>query len=100
MGKSFNNDIKISDDEETTTKKVMKCITDRSRARKDDPGHPDNCEVAFKYYQVFADAETVETVFVSCTYKAPAKPYSLEMFFLKIKIHGIAIARYTPNAAR
>ena len=37
MGKSFNNDIKISDDETTTAKKLMQCVTDRSRARKDDP---------------------------------------------------------------
>ena len=35
MGKSFNNDIKISDDEETTTKRIMQCITDRTRVRKD-----------------------------------------------------------------
>ena len=29
MGKSFHNDIKISDDDETTTKTIMKAITDR-----------------------------------------------------------------------
>ena len=67
MGKSFKNDIKISDDETTTTKKIMQCITDRSRARKDDLGHPENCEVAFKYYKAFADNETVETVAKECT---------------------------------
>ena len=32
MGKSYHNDIKISDDEETTQKTIMKAITDRSRA--------------------------------------------------------------------
>lgn len=66
MGKSFNNDIKISDDEQTTAKKIMQCITDRSRARKDDPGHPDKCEVAFNYYQAFADCETVKQVECEC----------------------------------
>ena len=66
MGKSFNNDIKISDDETTTSKKIMQCITDRSRARKDDLGHPDKCEVAFKYYQAFADEETVKEVGEEC----------------------------------
>lgn len=66
MGKSFKNDIKISDDETTTAKKLMQCITDRSRARKDDPGHPDKCEVAFKYYQIFADLETVKQVEAEC----------------------------------
>lgn len=71
MGKSFNNDIKISDDEATTAKKVMQCITDRSRARKDDPGHPDKCEVAFKYYQAFAPSEVVCQV--ECECKAGAR---------------------------
>lgn len=66
MGKSFNNDIKISDDEETTTKKIMQAITDRSRARKDDPGHPDKCEVAFSYWQAFGDKATIETVKEEC----------------------------------
>ena len=66
MGKSFHNDIKISDDEETTAKKVMMAITDRSRARKTDLGHPDKCEVAFTYYQYFADEETVKQVKCEC----------------------------------
>lgn len=66
MGKSFNNDIKISDDEETTTKRIMQCITDRSRARKDDLGHPDKCEVAFKYWQIFGTPEEVAQVEAEC----------------------------------
>lgn len=66
MGKSFHNDIKISDDEQTTEKKIMQCITDRSRARKDDLGHPDKCEVAYKYYEIFADSETVKQVNCEC----------------------------------
>ena len=66
MGKSFHNDIKISDDEETTQKKIMQAITDRSRARKDDPGHPENCEVAFEYWKAFASSELVQTVQKEC----------------------------------
>lgn len=66
MGKSFNNDIKISDDEETTAKRIMQCITDRSRARKDDPGHPDKCEVAFKYWQIFGTEDEIKAVETEC----------------------------------
>ena len=66
MGKSFNNDIKISDTEEVTAKKVMTAITDRSRMRKDDPGHPDECEVAFKYWKIFGSADELETVKCEC----------------------------------
>lgn len=66
MGKSYNNDIKISDDEETTAKKVMQAITDPSRIRKDDLGHPDQCEVAFKYWEIFGDPQTIKTVKYEC----------------------------------
>ena len=66
MGKSFNNDIKISDSAEVTAKKVMTAITDRSRMRKDDPGHPDECEVAFKYWKIFGEANEVDTVRCEC----------------------------------
>lgn len=66
MGKSFHNDIKISDDEDTTTSKVMKGITDRSRLRKTDTGHPDQCEVIFDYYKIFADKETVNCTECEC----------------------------------
>ena len=66
MGKSFNNDIKISDTPEVTSKKVMTAITDRSRLRKDDLGHPDECEVAFKYWKIFGTDEEIQTVRCEC----------------------------------
>ena len=66
MSKSYNNDIKISDTEEVTAKKIMTAITDRSRLRRDDLGHPDQCEVAFKYWQIFGGSEQVNTVRCEC----------------------------------
>lgn len=66
MGKSFNNDIKISDTAEVTAKKVMTAITDRSRMRRDDPGHPSDCEVAFKYWEIFGSDEEIQTVKCEC----------------------------------
>lgn len=66
MGKSFKNDIKISDTAEDTAKKIMTAITDRSRIRKDDLGHPDECEVAFKYWQIFGDESEISTVRCEC----------------------------------
>ena len=66
MGKSFNNDIKISDSAEITAKKVMTAITDRSRLRKDDLGHPDECEVAFKYWKIFGSENETEIVASEC----------------------------------
>ena len=66
MGKSFNNDIKISDSAEDTVKKVMTAITDRSRLRKDDLGHPDECEVAFKYWKIFGTEDEIALVRSEC----------------------------------
>lgn len=66
MGKSYHNDIKISDTAEETSKKIMTAITDRSRLRKDDLGHPDECEVAFKYWQIFGSKSEIATVRSEC----------------------------------
>lgn len=66
MGKSYNNDIKISDTEEVTAKKIMSAITDRSRLRKDDLGHPDECEVAFKYWKIFGSEQEIATIRSEC----------------------------------
>ncbi len=66
MGKSHNNDIKISDTREDTTKKIMRAITDRSRIKKTDPGHPDECEAICPYYEIFADEQTVKKQRYNC----------------------------------
>jgi len=66
MGKSFNNDIKISDTEEITAKKVMTAITDRSRIKRDDPGHPDECEVVYKYWKIFGNEKELEDISSQC----------------------------------
>ena len=67
MGKSYCNDIKISDSEEETTKKIMKAITDRSRIKKDDLGHPDECEVVYKYWKIFGDEEQISDINDRCS---------------------------------
>ena len=56
----------MSDSEEVTAKKIMSAITDRTRIRRDDLGHPDNCEVAYKYWQIFADEEQVNSIKCDC----------------------------------
>ncbi len=66
MGKSFNNDIKISDDEETTQKKIMRCITDRNRMRRDDKGNPENCEVAYTYWKIFGTEDELKEIEEGC----------------------------------
>ncbi len=66
MGKSFNNDIKLSDDEKITEDKVKTGITDRNRIRKTDKGDPSNCEVIFDYWKIFANEQEVSEICEGC----------------------------------
>lgn len=66
MGKSFNNDIKISDNEEITQKKIIRAITDRNRLRRDDKGNPENCEVAYQYWKIFGNDEELRQIETDC----------------------------------
>ncbi len=52
MSKSLNNAIYLKDSANELAKKVMSAFTDPSKARKDDPGHPDGCMV-FCYSGIF-----------------------------------------------
>ncbi|OHB74591.1 MAG: tryptophan--tRNA ligase, partial [Planctomycetes bacterium RBG_16_59_8] len=45
MSKPYGNDIALSDDPESIRKKVMTMFTDPARVRKNDPGHPEICNV-------------------------------------------------------
>lgn len=66
MSKSLNNDIKIDDDDEQTLKKVKQMVTDPKREKKTDPGNPEDCLVAYKHYEIFADKGTLKTVQEEC----------------------------------
>jgi tryptophanyl-tRNA synthetase len=52
MSKSIGNHIVMSDTPEEIRKKVMTMITDPKRPRKNDPGHPDECNV-FTFQQLY-----------------------------------------------
>ena len=56
MGKSLGNAIYLSDPEEEITKKVMNAVTDPARIKKDDPGNPNICMVAY-YHNLFSKGE-------------------------------------------
>lgn len=65
MGKSLGNAIYLSDNEEEITKKVMGALTDPGRIKKDDPGNPDICMVAY-YHNLFTKPEEVKTACEEC----------------------------------
>lgn len=64
MGKSLGNAIYLSDSDEEIRKKVMGALTDPARIKKDDPGHPDVCMVAY-YHNLFSKDE-VKTICEEC----------------------------------
>jgi len=59
MSKSLDNDIKIADSQEQTTKKIVSAVTDPQKVRLHDKGHPDICTV-FTYQKVFNKEESEE----------------------------------------
>ncbi|MFA5094403.1 MAG: tryptophan--tRNA ligase [Candidatus Omnitrophota bacterium] len=52
MSKSYGNAVNLSDTPDEVRKKVKAMITDPQRIKKDDPGHPDICNV-YSYYKFF-----------------------------------------------
>ena len=65
MGKYLGNAIYLSDTEEEVNKKIMSAVTDPARIKKDDPGHPDVCMVAY-YHKLFSTTEEVKCVCEEC----------------------------------
>ena len=55
----------MADTEEEVNKKIMSAVTDPARIKKDDPGHPDVCMVAY-YHKLFSTNEEVKCVCEEC----------------------------------
>lgn len=51
MSKSYGNAVNLSDSIDDIRQKTVKMITDPKRVRRDDPGHPDECNV-YSYYKI------------------------------------------------
>lgn len=64
MSKSYGNTIALSDTPDEVAKKVKGMVTDTSRIRKDDPGHPDVCSV-YAFHKVFSE-DKVEDICQQC----------------------------------
>ncbi|MGC8766768.1 MAG: tryptophan--tRNA ligase [Brevinematia bacterium] len=65
MSKSYNNAIYFKDSEEEIYKKIKMMVTDTGRARRSDPGNPENCKT-FPLYKIFYP-EILSTVIEECT---------------------------------
>jgi tryptophanyl-tRNA synthetase len=65
MSKSYDNAIFLSDSPDDISAKVAKMLTDPQRARKNDPGNPDVCNV-YEFHKLYSDDKTVERVDREC----------------------------------
>ncbi len=59
MSKSYNNAIYLIDPPEVVREKVRMMITDRSRIKRTDPGHPESCDVC-RVHRFFVAAEVAD----------------------------------------
>ena len=65
MSKSYNNTIGITESAESVRDKVMAMVTDPARARRQDPGNPDHCNL-FPFHEIFSPPAEVEIVDREC----------------------------------
>ncbi|MCD6186254.1 MAG: tryptophan--tRNA ligase [Deltaproteobacteria bacterium] len=65
MSKSYNNAIYLSDSAKDIATKISRMITDPNRARKNDPGDPDVCNV-FDFHKRYSDQNTINTINEEC----------------------------------
>jgi tryptophanyl-tRNA synthetase len=65
MSKSYNNTIGITEAADSVRDKVMAMVTDPARARRQDPGNPDNCNL-FPFHEIFSPPPEVEVVDREC----------------------------------
>ncbi|MDL1977069.1 MAG: tryptophan--tRNA ligase [Deltaproteobacteria bacterium] len=65
MSKSYNNALYLSDKPADIASKVSQMVTDPQRARRNDPGDPNVCNV-FAFHKLFSKAETIQRVDAEC----------------------------------
>ena len=65
MSKSYGNAIYLTDTNKEIDNKVGQMITDPQRARKNDPGNPDICNV-FSFHEIYTDSEIVKKISKEC----------------------------------
>jgi tryptophanyl-tRNA synthetase len=65
MSKSYGNAIYLADTDEEIDEKVMQMITDPQRARRNDPGSPEVCNV-YSFHEIYTDSETTKLIYGQC----------------------------------
>lgn len=64
MSKSLDNQIELAADDEETTKRVKRMVTDPQRQRKTDPGRPEVCNV-YSLHKIF-NPDKLDEIYQGC----------------------------------
>lgn len=65
MSKSYNNTIELADTPDIIREKTRRMITDRTRIKRTDPGHPDACDVC-QMHRLFVPAAVADQFDADC----------------------------------
>jgi tryptophanyl-tRNA synthetase len=65
MSKSYQNTIEFADTPEALYAKTRQMITDRSRLRRSDPGHPEDCDVC-QMHRLFLEPSEADRFDLDC----------------------------------
>lgn len=65
MSKSYDNTILLVEPADSVKSKVMTMVTDPARARRTDPGEPDNCNL-YPFHRLFTGAEKRAEIETGC----------------------------------
>jgi tryptophanyl-tRNA synthetase len=65
MSKSYGNAIYLIDDADVVREKARMMITDRTRIKRTDPGHPENCDVC-QMHRFFIQSEAADLLDNDC----------------------------------
>jgi len=65
MSKTYNNAIFLSDGEKEITKKVQSMLTDPARARRDDPGDPEVCNL-YPFHKIYSPKAMQDEIAADC----------------------------------
>lgn len=66
MSKSYNNTIELTESPASVTEKIKRMKTDPARARRTDPGNPENCPV-WGLHKIYSSEEVQQWVVRGCT---------------------------------
>ncbi len=88
MSKSYDNAIFLADTPEEIKQKIASMVTDTRRARKSDPGEPEECNL-FPFHKIYSPQDLQDQIAEECR-KATIGCVQCKKFLMKNLIEGLA----------